>query len=197
MREMDIRLALRKEMNRRHDGEPDTLIVEELGLCQGVSRVDLAVVNGSLHGYEIKSERDTLLRLPAQSEVYGRALEYVTIVVAPVHAHKALKIVPAWWGVLAPVKKGDVVRLEIEREPRPNMGVIPYALAQFLWRDEALQVLIDYGLASGLRSKPREVLWQCLASHFTLTELGQIVRKRLKSRGIGWRAVLPPESDGD
>ena len=197
MREMDIRLALRGEMKRRHDAEHDTLIVEELGLCQGVSRVDLAVVNGSIHGYEIKSERDTLVRLPAQCEIYGRALEYVTIVAAPTHAHKALRIVPAWWGVLSPVSYGGIVRLEIEREPRPNPGLVPYALAQFLWRDEALQVLIDCGLAQGLRSKPREALWQCLVSNFTVVELGQIVRQRLKSRGADWRVASPPTLDGD
>jgi hypothetical protein len=197
MREIDIRLALRDEMNRLHGGEPDTLIVEELGLCQGISRVDLAVVNGRLHGYEIKSERDTLARLPAQREIYGRALEYVTIVVAPTHAKKALEIIPSWWGILSPEKDGETVRLEIARKPEPNQYVDPYALAQFLWRDEALQVLMTHGLATGFRSKPREVLWKCLSLHFTLVELGEIVREKLKSRGSDWRVVSPPASNDD
>ena len=34
--------------------------VEELGVCRGRVRVDVAVVNGTLHGYEIKSDRDSL-----------------------------------------------------------------------------------------------------------------------------------------
>lgn len=196
MREMDIRFALRREISRRHAADPDTLIVEELGLCQGVSRVDLAVVNGSLHGYEIKSEQDTLARLPAQSQIYGRALEFVTIVTAPIHAHKALEIIPSWWGILAPVSEGSKIHLEVDREARPNPGVVPYALAQLLWRDEALQVLIDFDLANGLRSKPREALWQCLASHFSVVELGLIVRQRLKNRGTRWRVASPPTLDG-
>src|SRR5690242_7332263 len=72
MRDIDIREALRAEIARRHNGESNTLVVEELGLCQGIARVDLAVVNGSVNGYEIKSAHDTLSRLPAQSDVYSR-----------------------------------------------------------------------------------------------------------------------------
>jgi len=58
MREIDIRRALLADVRQRHRDEPDTLIREELGVCQGIARVDLAVVNGSVHGYEIKSEQD-------------------------------------------------------------------------------------------------------------------------------------------
>jgi len=63
MRDIDVRRKLRVEVERSHECEFDTLIVEELGLCQGIARVDLAVVNGSVHRYEIKSESDTLTRL--------------------------------------------------------------------------------------------------------------------------------------
>ena len=32
------------------------LLIHELGVCAGLARVDIALVNGSLHGFEIKSE---------------------------------------------------------------------------------------------------------------------------------------------
>src|SRR5579859_6616820 len=98
MRDIDIRQTLMNEMCRLHQGDSETLIVEELGLCQGIARVDLAVVNGSLHGYEIKSERDTLARLPGQTDIYNRALDFVTLVIAPIHSEKIGNIVPSWWG---------------------------------------------------------------------------------------------------
>src|ERR1700761_2097597 len=85
MRDIDVRRALLTEMDRIHPDRSDTLVVEELGICQGVARVDLAVVNGTVHGYEIKSERDTLARLKAQADIYSKALEFVTIVAAPSH----------------------------------------------------------------------------------------------------------------
>ncbi len=192
MRDIDVRRKLRVEVERSHRNEIDTLIVEELGLCQGIARVDLAVVNGSVHGYEIKSERDTLLRLPGQTDVYNRTLDFVTIVSAPNHSKKIRTLIPRWWGIWSAVDDGCDLRLEVVREASMNPGVDPYALAQLLWRDEALESLLDRNLASGLKSKPREELWRRLASELTLTELGQIVRNRLKRRGSDWRARVSP-----
>jgi hypothetical protein len=188
MREIDIRQAL---IERLDSGEPDTRIVEELGLCQGTARVDLAVVNGSIHGYEIKSERDTLVRLPGQIGIYNRALDLVTIVTAPNHAAKISKIVPPWWGIWITVQDTDGPRLEGVREPERNTETSPFAIAQLLWREEALQALIDRGLAKGVRSKPREDLWRRLVSELTLEELGDIVRQRIRCRGGGWRSLAP------
>ena len=73
MRDIDIRRRLRAD-ERLHPWDSNTRIVEELGLCQGVARVDLAVVNGTIHGYEIKSERDTLTRLSGQAEIYNHII---------------------------------------------------------------------------------------------------------------------------
>ena len=191
VRDAEIRKSLREELVGRHAGEPDTRIVEELGLCQGIARVDLAVVNGRLHGYEIKSESDTLSRLPAQIETYNRALEYVTIVVSPSHADKVVTLVPPWWGLVRAVKRAEQLRLVESRKPRPNPCIVPFALAQFLWRDEALQVLADHGLADGMRSKPRAALWKHLCAAVPVDELGSIVREKLKLRRGDWRSLEP------
>jgi hypothetical protein len=192
MRDIDIRQALLAEMERLHGCEPDTRIVEELGLCQGLARVDLAVVNGSVHGYEIKSEHDTLARLPSQTGIYNRALDFVTIVTAPTHADKIGSIIPSWWGVLSVTQDEKGVHLRPSREPHRNPVIDPFALAQLLWRDEAFQALADHGLAAGMRSKPREHMWRRLASDLTLEDLGEVVRERLKRRGADWRALALP-----
>jgi hypothetical protein len=192
MRDIDIRRALRAKLEQLHRGEPDTLLGQELGLCQGFARVDLAVVNGSVHGYEIKSEQDTLARLPGQAEIYNRTLDFVTIVAARAHANKISNIVPSWWGIWNAVQDDRGVRLETSREPSKNPNIDPFALAQLLWRDEALQALADRDLATGMRSKPRDELWRRLASELTLEELGCIVRDRLKHRGADWRSPASP-----
>jgi hypothetical protein len=192
MREIDIRRSLLAEIEERHRGETDTLIKEELGLCQGLARVDIAVVNGSVHGYEIKSEQDTLARLPGQAQIYSRALDFVTIVTAPAHAKKISEVVPGWWGICNATEFGQEVRLESSREAFHNPQVEPFALAQFLWRDEALQALSENNLAAGMRSKRREQLWHRLASELTLEKLGCIVRERLKRRRVDWRVPATP-----
>ena len=42
---------------------------------------DIAVINCSIHGYEIKSDLDTLMRLPQQLEFYAMTLQKLTLVV--------------------------------------------------------------------------------------------------------------------
>ena len=60
MRDVDVRQSLRRALSAEHAGDAGTLIIEELGLCQHDSRIDVAAVNGELNGFEIKSDSDTL-----------------------------------------------------------------------------------------------------------------------------------------
>ena len=190
MRDIDIRRKLSSEMKRQHSGDSDTLILHELGLCKGIARVDLAVVNGNIHGYEIKSQQDTLVRLPHQAGIYSRALEFVTIVASPSHATKIESIVPPWWGLWTAIQSEDEIRLERVRDAHPNPQLDPLALAQLLWRDEVLQALIDREFAVGMRSKSRDELCKHLASNVSLQELGEVVRMNLKRRGASWRVPV-------
>src|SRR5580698_812695 len=170
MRDIDIRQELLRKVRVLHKKETDTRYVEELGLCQGLARVDLAVINGRLHGYEIKSERDTLSRLPLQRDAYSDAFEFVTIVAAESHLADIDSIIPNWWGIWsARMQKGKAV-LKTVRIATPNPNQAPIALAQFLWRDEALQALADRGFTVGLKSKTRKELWGCLAAVLTCEE---------------------------
>lgn len=186
MRDMDIREALRKRLEEEHQNEPDTLIVEELGLCQGVSRVDVALVNGSLNGYEIKSERDTLARLPQQIEIYNRTLDYITIVVNHRHLETVERMVPEWWGIDEATESESSVQVLVRRPPWENPCVDPDSVVQLLWRDEALSILHDLGLDKGLTSKPRPAIWAALARALPVPELKSIVRSVLKTRSH-WR----------
>lgn len=92
--DVDIRPVLRRSLLASTAGE-GSVVVEELGLCRGRVRVDLAVVNGSLHGYEIKSDRDSLDRLAGQADVYSKVLDQVTLVVGERHLAHAMDRVPA------------------------------------------------------------------------------------------------------
>lgn len=175
-------------MRQRYADDPTTFVVDELGLCMGAARVDVAVVNGSVHGYEIKSPRDTLARLPRQADIYGQVLDYVTIVAAEGHAEAARSTVPDWWGVWCATEREGTIRLRQIRKGRRNPAVDPLAIAQLLWRDEALGVLSNRGLAAGLASKPRREIWRRLAQALPLEDLRKVVRDALKSRPPHWRA---------
>lgn len=187
VRDRDIRSVLRRELATRHEGETDVLILDELGLCQGTARVDMAVVNGSFNGYEIKSAEDTLARLPAQCEVYSRILDSVTIVTSTRHISAVLERIPTWFGVWDVRSDGANLTLEVVRKPRQNPGQDPYSVAQLLWREEVLRILEDIGLSKGSKRKPRHALWRILVESVDLQTLKELARKALKARP-NWRS---------
>lgn len=195
MRDIDIRSALRQHLDRAHEHEPGTRIIDELGLCTGTARVDMAVVNGFLNGYEIKSELDTLERLPSQQEVYNKTLDSVTIVASGSHLAKIGEMVPGWWGINEAVAVDDEIMFGVIRPPNNNPAVDPLSIAQFLWRDEVLATLQGLGLDEGLRSKPRRVLWEKLVDSVDVDDLRAIVRQQLKSRK-NWRSGRSQTPDG-
>ena len=197
MRDRDIRRLLRSELVMRFGGDPSTIIIDEMGVCSGTARVDLAVVNGELKGFEIKSERDTLARLEGQLSVYGRVFDTVSIVLDPKHLRRAQSLIPRWWGMTVVEPTGDrALRLSEVRSEKRNEDQDPLALAQLLWREEALHVLRKAGLSRGLTNKPRRFLWQELARSFALPVLSGAVREVLKRRE-NWKVDASRTLDGE
>jgi len=188
MKDSDIREVLLSDLGRQYKNDPDTMIIEELGLCQGEARVDIAVVNGSIHGFEIKSEQDTLKRLTGQAAIYNRVLESITLVVGSEHLDEALKIIPKWWGVIvARERRRGQLHLKKRRKGKSNPSLDPFAVVQLLWRDEAIEALKKLDLHKGLANKPRVILWNKLAEHLPTDELLALVRHLLRSRE-NWRS---------
>ena len=91
MNDVQIRTALKRELLLQYKDDRETVVIEELGVHHGTSRIDLAVVNGVLHGFEFKSDRDTLTRLPEQANAYGLVFDRLTLVVAERHVRRAVE----------------------------------------------------------------------------------------------------------
>lgn len=187
LKELDVRLALyNHEIKAILTDHPSSLVVDELGLMEGAFRVDLAVINSRLHGYEIKSYSDNLDRLPSQQNTYNKIFDRMTLVADERHVAKAVEIVPQWWGLISSrTTKGVTVLNEIWPS-RQNLEIDPYALSQLLWREEALDALRQRGLDRGVRTKPRKIIWQAVAACLTLDEIRTVIRHKLASRK-DWR----------
>jgi len=181
-----IRKALRKDLRRIHADRPGTLIIDELGLCQGCGRIDVAVVNNRLLGFEIKSDRDTMARLPSQRQLYNRIFDQVTLVSGKTHLDKVLQGVPAWWGITTAERIGKKVVFSEIRCPSDNPDKDVRSVVQLLWRDEALEILKERGAAWGVLSKSKRYIWDRLVDTVPEEDLCGIVRDRLKSR-TNWR----------
>ncbi|QHZ53377.1 sce7726 family protein [Paenibacillus larvae] len=184
----DIRASLHAALRREHAEKlAQPLILDELSLCQGDGRIDIVLIDYLLQGYEIKSERDTLERLPRQIEVYNKVLDRITIVTAPCHMDEVIKIVPEWWGITkAEMDENGRMNLISYREALNNPDINAFSLAQLLWRDEAIEILKRRRLHKGLLSKPRNMLWSALSKRLNLQELRREVIHKLMIR-VKWR----------
>jgi len=193
-----IRVALKAKLEASCEGNMNTKIIEELGITHGAARVDIAVVNGVIHGYELKSDMDTLNRLPGQIKIYNSVLDQVTLVVGKNHLYKAIKIVPEWWGITIAkiIDSNDTVSFYNIREPEQNPDQDSAAIAALLWRAEALSILEQIGQARGVRSKPRKDIYKRLAEVLNKQDLGAAVREQLRTR-INWRSGLSCMPSGD
>lgn len=180
--DLAIRRALRSWILARSATAANVGLIEELGLCRGQVRVDVAVVDEQLHGYEIKSDRDSLRRLMRQIDFYGKVLDRATLVVGDRHFEKATALVPAWWGVLRISRTANNLHLDQVRQGGDNPSLDPRSLVELLWRDDAVSLLEQYNSARGFRSKPRQVVWDRVCNCLDIEVIGHAVRAHLKSR---------------
>jgi hypothetical protein len=186
-----IRTALKPRLIAEQT-HADTVLFEELGLCRGLVRADIAVVNGSLHGYEIKSDLDSLRRLRNQVDVYSKVLDYATLVVGDRLLDEAVKVIPESWGVLHAHLGAEDLEFKTIRNARQNSGRDPRALAELLWFEEAVALLQKFDALRGVRGKPRRILWDRISERVRIEDIAAAVRDALKSRAI--REVVQPPS---
>lgn len=85
MDENDIKAAVLTRVRRECRGRGLPVISSEFSLNGTGIRADLAILDGCFYGVEIKSEADTLKRLPSQMEGYARYFDRTVLVVAPKH----------------------------------------------------------------------------------------------------------------
>lgn len=187
VRDIDIRQMLHKMLANEFKDTPDTIIIDELQVCYGSARADVVAINGSLYGYEIKSESDTLERLSNQVYYYDKVFDYIYLVCSDSFSKEIEELIPEWWGIYIASKNtyGELV-IEKLREANQNKKLEGFSLAQFLWKDELLDILVDCNLDKNIKKLPKYVLWQYLADFFSIEDIQQCVKSCLKSR-MNWR----------
>lgn len=190
----DIRRVLRRILEEEFAGDATTLILDEFG-CAG-ARADIAVVNGKLHGYEIKSEVDSLDRIDNQIRGYGLIFNNVTAVVAVKHVAKLKPKIPQWWGITAVECERGRPALRLIRKGKRNADLDADQVARLLWRDEAYAFLRRLDLHHDLYRAPATKVRQRLVEQVPLAKISAEVRRVLKLRGADPVVQPRPRSDG-
>jgi hypothetical protein len=181
LRDPDIRFKLLREIETRFCDKKHDLILQEFG-CNA-ARIDVAVVNGALHGFEIKSDCDSLERLDLQIAEYGKIFDYVTLVTGNRLFDSARRRVPSWWGIGLAIFTDEAVHIRERRKPKKNPCPDPLSLAQMLWKRETIQCLRRSGMTGFSPNQPADELWAELAQHLPVEVLASEVRAAIKKRG--------------
>lgn len=193
----EIRSALHKKHLRKYHSNPDTLVIDELGLAHGRKRIDIAVLNGVLHGFEIKSSKDTLNRFPDQFHEYQKSLEKLTVVAPSSHMEKLAETAPEWCGLLE-VDRGYRGGLNFSciRKAKLNPNTSLTSLAHLLWRSEVIELLSELGLDESQLVGSKAKLYQLLPGNISQRELSVKIKDFFAKRE-NWRADPQLSPNGD
>lgn len=173
----------------QNNNNQDSIIIEELDLCLGEARIDLAIINGLAKGIEIKSDKDTLDRLDHQIPTYNKIFDHIEIVVGKKHEEEVTKKVPSWWGISTVTydQSNHLLYTKI-RDSETNKSKDPFSIIQLLWKNEALLLLEKKNLSCKFKYKSRDEIWKQLLITYEEEELCEFVNLSLKKR-LNWRFV--------
>jgi hypothetical protein len=193
-RDIDIRRVLLADLAQKFCDPSHDLIVQEFG-CKS-ARTDVAVINGALHAFEIKSDSDTLDRLPSQIQAYQGIFEYLTLVCGRRLLERARTAVPRWWGLQKVECRNGQLTMQQVRAPRLNPCQDALALARMLWKTEALSCLRRHGHKVVTAKQPASEVWQAVADLVPVPVLSGEVRRAIKARGGSGFARTSVPNDG-
>jgi hypothetical protein len=142
----------------------------------------MALINGELAGYEIKSDADSLSRLPRQTRAFSTVFDRMFVVTTERHIDAVKAKVPKWWSVLLLSSSVNDPPFVTVQAGSANPSLDTEALLHILTRAECMSVLESHGLADGSRSKSRREIVQRIMSGFTPGRIKVAVRTALKER---------------
>jgi hypothetical protein len=182
--ELFLRERTLKYISEQFECGSEVRIVEELGLSHGESRIDIAVINGKLIGFEIKSDHDDLKRLPTQLEMYEKYFDQIWIVTTEKHLPGARMIASKKCGLLLCKESGQLIQ---KRMAKSHSKTIPAFLLRLIWKDEARSILLSRGVrvSSGLN---KEHLYKMIEQHLDASTVRAVVRNTLIRRQV-WRSA--------
>lgn len=185
-----------KETSHEGNPLPELRLVDELAIPKRICLADVVAIplsddaSKGLHGFEIKSEVDSLTRLESQIHYYSRVFKKCSLVVTEKHEKKALDMIPDWWGVIVALSVGfdeygdlldEIVLLETRVAQENPTPLIPYSLTQLLWRTELVDIVKTKEL-DVKKTGSKRVLRTAISKQLSIEELEATVITYLAER---------------
>ncbi|MCB8877661.1 sce7726 family protein [Acidisoma silvae] len=100
-----------------------SIIANEFALSKSLVRADLAILESKFIGIEVKSEKDTLRRLPSQIASYLRHFDWVILVVASKHAYKVIELNLLFVELWVMHADGSIEIIQTPKSASPQAGI--------------------------------------------------------------------------
>lgn len=121
--------------------DPRSVLVDELVLPDGSARIDLALFNGRIEGYELKSDLDSLKRLPYQIAQYSCYFDRLFVVTTEKHLDGALSLLPEWWGVMKVSNRANGLAATRIRTAKRNPQRSLEMQLSLLWKSDLIELI--------------------------------------------------------
>jgi hypothetical protein len=157
-KDADIRSDLVAWLLAAHQNDPGVRIYHEFKVRSRSARADLVLLNGEMAGFEIKSDVDTVVRLPKQITAFSSVMDKVSVVATEKNIDKVAKIAPEWCGIIFHAVDGDE-RFQILSAPQPSPVRDAHEVAKLLSIAEIYLALKKRGVSRGLsKASARAIL---------------------------------------
>ncbi|MBB1100140.1 sce7726 family protein [Limosilactobacillus sp. WF-MT5-A] len=100
MKEILDDVIIRRLLIKRFSSYKNTKVIEERTTYSGKVRADIVTVSNRICGFEIKSDKDNVKRLPNQIKEYDKSFEKNYIVVGNKNKVKVIQMIPSYWGII-------------------------------------------------------------------------------------------------
>ena len=184
-----IRAEIRVRLPRLLRKSIGARVINELEICLGKARADMAIISDRFIGVEIKGPKDRLDRLPKQIEHYSKCFDQVILVVDESLSDDAANLIPQWWGIVKVSNRDGNNSFKLVRRPIQNQCVDVGMVFALLWRPEIEALFLqETGSPAPFRASKRRLREILLEdqSHIELKSAGiEILRNRIE-----WRSTL-------
>ncbi|WP_460107606.1 sce7726 family protein [Pseudomonas sp. H1_F01] len=158
--------------------DENSVLVSELTVDNWTHRTDIVLANGRLWGFELKSEKDSLSRLPAQIKSFSRHFEKFVLVVSKKFEKRVLELIKDANGVGLWVASNNG---EITEKIRPRAKLIsPEASISLITATELRRLLTANGIKHQKTSHRSDLV--DLAKNLPPTILADGARTAIKIR---------------
>lgn len=156
--------------------DDDAVVISEMVVDNWSRRADVVLANGKLWGFEIKSEQDTLERLPGQIEVFTRSFEKLTVVTVARFEPQVRMMIPDGVGLWIEEQDGN-----LKERVRSRVAPLSREAAITLMTATELRHLLACNGMPGTSAIPRAELAR-LAAYLPISDLSAAARDAVKRR---------------